>query len=1009
MAFIADKTRQGVQKATGGYSIDQSLRFNDDDSAYLSRTPSSAGNRKTWTFSCWVKLGNAKEWDMLFYTGTGDRNHDHITFRNGEIGLTWDLKSYVTTAKYRDPSAWYHIVFAIDTTQTTASNRIKLYVNGSEVTDLNYNGDPGLDYNFRFMNTARIHYLGYSSFHPSPHFDGYMAEVNFIDGQALTPSDFGESGTYGEWKPIEYTGTYGTNGFYLDFSNTAAYHTITANGNAQHSTSQSKIGSSSIALVAENGDYLTIPDSDDWKLSGDFTIEGWSRQTSNGTGMMLCHSNYDGNMSWLVGITGQDGLRFVWYPSGSNGSESYVNAGGTWNTGTWYHWAVSVSGTTARFYQDGVLLTSSTMSINPFFDSSYNFAVGCNFELGNAANFYDGYLDEIRVSSTARYTSNFTPSTSAFTTDADTELLIHSDTTNGSTTFTDSSTTSVGLGNDQSSNTNNWTTNNLSATDQMLDSPTNNFCTWNPVDPTPEGLANTITEGNLQVRDSSGGYNWVIATQGMTSGKWYWEAYIDTVYNYQILGVHAGTDTSRAQSHLGGESDGWGWQWHNGRAYNSDSYVSTGTATTGDIVQVAVDIDAGKIWWGKNNTWENSGNPSAGTNEIYSGLPSFLQPAYSIYGANSTNRITTNFGQDSSFAGNKTAQGNSDDNGYGDFYYEPPTGFLALCTQNLPDPDVIPSEHFNTVTYTGAGTPTVVTGVGFQPDLGWFANRGGDNHPVYDVQRGTNRIYTNLTAAESSGSFSSFDSDGFTVNADGEIGDSGGSYVAWLWKANGSGVSNTDGTITSTVSANTDAGFSIVSWTDDGTFTGTIGHGLSQTPEFYIIKNRESTENWAVYNTVQDGSLDLMQLNGTGAKSDSGASMPTSTTIQFGDSLGDGMIAYCFHSVEGYSKVGSYTGNGSSDGTFVYTGFRPAYVMVKATSISGEDWHLFDNKRATYNVVKARLIANGSTQENTNDNIIDFTSNGFKWRDSNAGYNSNGTTYIFISFAKNPFKYSNAR
>jgi len=313
------------------------------------------------------------------------------------------------------------------------------------------------------------------------------------------------------------------------------------------------------------------------------------------------------------------------------------------------------------------------------------------------------------------------------------------------------------------------------------------------------------------------------------------------------------------------------------------------------------------------------------------------------------------------------------------------------------------------VTYTGAGTPTVVTGVGFQPDLGWFANRGGDNHPVYDVQRGTNRIYTNLTAAESSGSFSSFDSDGFTVNADGEIGDSGGSYVAWLWKANGSGVSNTDGTITSTVSANTDAGFSIVSWTDDGTFTGTIGHGLSQTPEFYIIKNRESTENWAVYNTVQDGSLDLMQLNGTGAKSDSGASMPTSTTIQFGDSLGDGMIAYCFHSVEGYSKVGSYTGNGSSDGTFVYTGFRPAYVMVKATSISGEDWHLFDNKRATYNVVKARLIANGSTQENTNDNIIDFTSNGFKWRDSNAGYNSNGTTYIFISFAKNPFKYSNAR
>ena len=228
MAFTADKVRQGVQQAAaGGYSVDNSLRFNDDDSAYLSRTPSSAGNRKTWTLSCWVKLGNLGITRDLMSTISGDE--DVIRFSSSDtLQIMFHGGTYgylATTQVFRDTSAWYHIIVSIDTTLSTAGNRIRLYVNGIEVTDFTSNTNPSQDYQ-TYINSTSTQYLSKKSNQSKWYHDGYLAEVHFIDGQALDPTSFGETGTYGEWKPIEVTGmTYGTNGFYLDFSNSGSLGT----------------------------------------------------------------------------------------------------------------------------------------------------------------------------------------------------------------------------------------------------------------------------------------------------------------------------------------------------------------------------------------------------------------------------------------------------------------------------------------------------------------------------------------------------------------------------------------------------------------------------------------------------------------------------------------------------------------------------------------------------------------------------------------------------------------
>jgi hypothetical protein len=362
--------------------------------------------------------------------------------------------------------------------------------------------------------------------------------------------------------------------------------------------------------------------------------------------------------------------------------------------------------------------------------------------------------------------------------------------------------------------------------------------------------------------------------------------------------------------------------------------------------------------------------------------------------------------------------------------------YNKLSTANLPDPVIDPAtgsspgDYFNTVLYTGDDVDgRNITGVGFDPDFVWIKSRSlATSHLLNDVIRGGNAtLFSEATYAETAnnggGYLSGFVTDGFSVTSgssgDNAVNNTGSTYASWNWKANGSGVSNTDGDITSTVSANTDAGFSITLYTGDGTNgTRTVGHGLSQSPEFVIVKNRDVVQDWMVW-THDLPATENLRLNTTDAAStpSNRINSASSTTVELNadsgtkvNSLGDNFVMYCFHSVEGFSKIGSYVGNGSTDGPFVYTGFRPAFIMSKRTDSTG-DWHMYDVKRDTYNYVHNAIWANYSSAEYDYGatQVWDILSNGFKARTSSVINNSSGATYIYMAFAEQPMKFSNAR
>ena len=329
-----------------------------------------------------------------------------------------------------------------------------------------------------------------------------------------------------------------------------------------------------------------------------------------------------------------------------------------------------------------------------------------------------------------------------------------------------------------------------------------------------------------------------------------------------------------------------------------------------------------------------------------------------------------------------------------------------------------PNLYFDVVTYTGTGATQTISGLNFQPDFVWIKSRSAatDNKLTDAVRGATKGLISNTTGAETTDTngVTAFTSSGFTLGSDSVYNNSGATYVAWCWKANGSGSSNTAGSITSTVSANTTSGFSVVTYTGSGV-AGTIGHGLGVAPSMIIIKSRSATGDWPVYkSTVGNGAY--LILNGTGGASSSStifnATSPTSSVFSVGintvsNTVTTTYVAYCFAPIANYSSIGSYVGNASTDGPFVFTGMKPAFVLVRP-SASAEDWYIFDNKRIAYNVRNEPLYADVSAAEGSGFNYIDLLSNGFKMR-NNSYLNNSGLTYIYMAFAENPFKTSLAR
>ena len=799
---------------SGGYKIQRSVRTRASASAYFGRTPGSASNRTTWTWSAWVKRGvipigssaagsglfgagtlgnNANFRALLFDAGVGTNTaciYLQETVQNVSNQFIW-----YSTAVFRDPSAWYHIIVAMDTTQATAANRIKVYVNNfliSGTYNVNLSQNQALSIN---NNVAQYIAASPNNSSALDYLDGYLTEINFIDGQQLTPSSFGQTNPVtGVWQPIKYTGTYGTNGYYLNFS-----------------------------------------------------------------------------------------------------------------------------------------------------DNSNN--------------------------------------------------------------------TATTIGKDNSGNGNNWTPNNISVTagttyDSMLDSPTpyadggngrGNYCVLNPLYIAGGG---TFSNGNLQVATGTSTAGRAISTMGILSGKWYWEI---TPTSIPAGGVSIGVvpiPTTNDSGTVGNNASEYGYLSGGNKFNNSTSTAYGASYIANDVIGIALDLDGGTITFYKNNTSQGTAFSSITTTTYI--------PAVSDTSSSDTATLVANFGQRP-------------------FSYTPPTGFVALNTQNLPTPTISNGATVMAASlYTGTGSAlsvsNAVNGVSFQPDWVWIKSRSNiTSHGLFDANRGVRDVLqsnaTSAEAVETAGtSLTSFDSGGFSLGTNGSsvsTNVSGYTFVGWQWKAGGTPVSNTNGSITSTVSVGATQGFSVVTFTCTGS-NATVGHGLGVAPKMIITKFRGGVNSWWTYHaSLATPATQQLALNTTAAVNTDAtfwnSTNPTSSVFSIGTAFTPAttMVAYCFSAVAGYSAFGSYTGNGSTDGPFVYCGFRPRYVMTKRTDSTG-DWAVYDTSRDVANVASLELYPDSSSAE-VNTARLDILSNGFKLRNAGAFQNANGGTYIFMAFAENPFKISLAR
>jgi hypothetical protein len=472
---------------------------------------------------------------------------------------------------------------------------------------------------------------------------------------------------------------------------------------------------------------------------------------------------------------------------------------------------------------------------------------------------------------------------------------------------------------------------------------------------------------------------------GLASGKWYFEFTPTSIPTLVQIGVATNQNLV---------SDGW---LSNSVSYRSDGqkYVN-GTASAygatfvaNDVIGAAVDIDNNLITFYKNNASQGA------ISYTFTGLTAF--PVFRLGNTGGTGN--SNFGQRP-------------------FAYTAPSGYKALCSQNFPESAIgkLPSNYFNVAKYIGNGGVNKV-GLGFKPDMIWQKSRDAStNHVIDDSVRGiSNVILPNSTFPEITGTtyITSLDYDGFTMNTNSQAFNSGGNYVAWGWVAGGPAVTNTSGSITSTVSASPAAGFSIVTYTGSGS-NGTIGHGLGVAPSMIIQKNRTGY-NWRVYHVSAGNTKELYLDLTTEATTASAAwnnTTPTTTVFSVGSGSavnggGFACVAYCFAEISGYSKFGSYTGNGAADGPFVYTGFRPRWIMIKSTGT--ESWGIWDSVRSDYNFADDFLLAQSSNGEQNGPQGVDFLSNGFKVRGNYAINNSSGQAYIFAAFAESPLKYSRGR
>ncbi len=780
-----------------------------------------------------------------------------------------------------------------------------------------------------------------------------------------------------------------------------------------------------------------------------WTWAGWVKLGAIGTVRQIFTARTSGSPYALFYIFSDDKISFA-----DNALNTHTTAAVYRDPSAWYHLVLTIDTTSAtstnrvRLWVNGILqVWASTTAPTQNADGQINTATAHSIgspQPYSGSEYFSGYLADIHF-----IDGQALDPTSFGEFDATTGVWVPK-TFSGSygqngfrLTFSDNSgTTATTLGKD-AAGSNNWSPNNFSVAtgagnDSLVDVPTSSgtdtgvggevrggYCTLNPLagnlaaSPTPATFAN----GNLEVsynRQSSGN-PWVVGTIALPfSGKWYWE-FTPSASSGTPPATNLGivsTDSNAANNFNGGGITYRTLYLFDGTKLKDGSSYSTygATVSVNDVVGVAVDMDAGNIYFSRNGSWANG---SGSFNQSFSGAAAAFTdlistgktwlPLVGMAGQNSGTTVC-NFGQRS-------------------WAYTPPSGFKALCTTNLPAPLVTKSSTvFDTVLWTGNGSSQSISlPGGFSPDLVWIKARSANySHALFDTIRGaTNGLQSNATNAEISDSdaLTAFGSSGFTVGTGNTIfgtNTNNQTFAAWCWDAGSTTVTNTAGSITSSVRTN--GYLSIVTYTGNGTVGATVGHSLGVVPGLVIIKNRDSSQNWPVKmasvmtggQRLQLNTTDGFQNEGAGTGSLWNATNPSSTVITLGDQAmtntnNEKYIAYCFAPVAGYSAFGSYTGNGSTtDNTFVYTGMRPRFVLLKRSDSTG-NWVIWDAVRNSYNVANSILLPNTSAAEYSPDAKIDILSNGFKIRDNSSDSGTNGATYIYFALAESPFQYARAR
>ena len=707
----------GANTETAQYLIENSLRLDDGSTQWLANEPTSNGSDMVATFSFWTKRGKLDD-NQYIWTSGWDNNNQNFIYINANKLYYYNKASgtgtisYATNRLFRDTNAWYHFVIALKTTEASGDDGIKIYVNGVRETSFSsstWTQNTTFTHGKSYGGLAHQQIGRRSQYTPSAdrYYDGYLADFQYVNGQQLDQYSFGKFTTDGIWVPISGPSDRSTNGFKLEFKNAQVNHIITASGQTHHDTGQKKIGTSSVYF--DGSDALTIPADKAFHFgTGPYTIEMWIRHSGQGGSKYLLYNatGTDNSTGMRLNLTSNDYVNM-----NEQVANSDIQTTGDVDTGdnAWHHIAISrppgpyntpSDDGFVEIYVDGTLDQKRSDNGYRNMNNRNDLIIGAT--AADGSNGYTGYIDEIRISNVARYLSNFTPSTSHFSDDANTVLLLQSNTTDGSTVFRDSSGIAFGLGADSSGEGNHWEMKEVDEHDQTTDTPTNNWCTLNPylansqLNSTP---SHGIREGNCKLISTVAGntnYLGCWSSIGAKNGKWYAEFRVDSEL-YSTL-------TTDATTLIGGGSGNYkpGDQNHNvaitgfchwwldhtdKRVVNDGNLGATaiGTIAQGDVISCMLNADEGKIWFKQNGTTRGSGtgytfDTDTRNNQIFTGtgfmhfIPVVREVSGSIYGV-----ISCNFGNPPYVV----RSGNADQNGYGNFEYAPPSGYYAMNTQNL--------------------------------------------------------------------------------------------------------------------------------------------------------------------------------------------------------------------------------------------------------------------------------------------------------------------------------------